>query len=98
MRHKSPNGPAGIDAEMRLRVLLFATFREIVGETEIPWSSEAGTTVDAFLDAFLRRYPGLLPHRSSLMVAVNQTFAERTAVLRDGDEVALLPPVSGGAA
>ncbi len=83
---------------MRVRVLLFATFRETVGEAEVAWSAEPGTTVGAFLDAFLRTYPGLAPHRGSLMVAVNQAFAERDAVLRDGDEVALLPPVSGGAA
>ncbi len=82
---------------MRLRVLLFAAYREIVGEEEIAWSADPGTTVDVFLAAFLRRYPRLKPHRGSMMVAVNHAFAEPDAALRDGDEVALLPPVSGGA-
>lgn len=85
-------------AGMRVRVLLFATFREIVGEAEVAWSAEPGTTVDAFLASFLRTYPRLAPHRGSLMIAVNQEFAKPSARLRDGDEVALLPPVSGGAA
>ena len=82
---------------MRVRVLLFATFRETVGESEIMWSANAGTTVDAFLASFLRAYPRLAPHRKTLKVAVNQAFADPGVVLRDGDEVALLPPVSGGA-
>jgi molybdopterin converting factor subunit 1 len=82
---------------MRLRVLLFATLREIVGQGEIAWSADPGTTVDAFLAAFLQEYPRLAPHRKTLLVAVNYVFAEPTAVLQDGDEVALLPPVSGGA-
>lgn len=83
---------------MRLRVLLFATFREIVGETEVAWSADPGTTVDAFLASFLRAYPQLVRHGGSLRVAVNQEFAAPGLRLRDGDEVALLPPVSGGAA
>ncbi|HII40954.1 MAG TPA: MoaD/ThiS family protein, partial [Thermoplasmata archaeon] len=45
----------------------------------------------------LRAYPRLAPHRKTLKVAVNQAFADPGVVLRDGDEVALLPPVSGGA-
>ena len=82
---------------MRVRVLLFATLRETVGESELAWSADAGTTVGMFLASFLRAYPRLAPHRKTLKVAVNQAFADPGVVLRDGDEVALLPPVSGGA-
>lgn len=82
---------------MRIRVLLFATLRETVGEPEITWSADPGTTVDTFLTSFFRRYPQLGPHRDTMLVAVNQAFVEPTAELQDGDEVALLPPVSGGA-
>ncbi len=81
---------------MRLQVLLFATYREIVGASDVAWTADPGTTVEGFLDAFLRRHPRLGPYRKTMSVAVNQTFAEPTAVLQDGDEVALLPPVSGG--
>ena len=83
---------------MRLRVHLFATYREIVGAEDVAWTAEPGTTLGDFLDAFLRSHPRLAPHRDSMMLAVNLTFADPSAVLRDGDEVALLPPVSGGAA
>ena len=90
-------GPLSSHAAMRLRVKLFATYREIVGAKELAWSADAGTTVEGFLASFLRAYPRLAAHRDTMMLAVNQAFAEPTAVLREGDEVALLPPVSGGA-
>ncbi len=83
---------------MHLQVRLFATYREIVGADDVPWTAEPGTTLGQFLDAFLREHPRLVPHRGSMILAVNLAFAEPSAVLHDGDEVALLPPVSGGAA
>lgn len=90
--------PAASKRPMRLRIRLFATYREIVGAEEVSGTAEPGTTLAAFLDAFLRDHPRLAPHRSSMMLAVNLAFAEPSTVLRDGDEIALLPPVSGGAA
>ncbi len=81
---------------MRLHVLLFATYREIVGEKEVSWTADPGLTLGQFLDAFLAAHPRLAPHRGSMMVAVNLAVAEPSVVLREGDEVALLPPVSGG--
>ncbi|HYM38612.1 MAG TPA: MoaD/ThiS family protein [Thermoplasmata archaeon] len=83
---------------MQLRVRLFATYREIVGAKDLAWTTDPGTTLGQFLDAFLRRHPKLAPHRDTMMLAVNRSFAEPSTVLKEGDEVALLPPVSGGAA
>lgn len=82
---------------MRLRIRLFATYREIVGAKDVTWTADPGTTLAEFLDAFLRRHPRLAAHRDTMILAVNQAFAEPSAVLREGDEIALLPPVSGGA-
>ena len=82
---------------MRLRVRLFATYREIVGTGELTWTADPETTLGAFLDAFLRRHPRLSSLRATMLLAVNRAFADPSTVLRDGDEVALLPPVSGGA-
>ncbi len=81
---------------MRLRVMLFATYREIADAKELAWTAEPGTTLGQFLDAFLAAHPRLAPHRGSMLVAVNLAVADPTAVLHEGDEVALLPPVSGG--
>jgi len=82
---------------MRVRVRLFSTYREIVGAGDVAWTANSGTTLTDFLDAFLRRHPRLTPHRDTMLLAVNQAFAAPSTVLREGDEVALLPPVSGGA-
>lgn len=84
------------DGWMRVRVLLFAAYREIVGEKEVSWTADPGSTLGQFLEAFLAAHPRLSPHRASMMVAVNLAVADASLVLREGDEVALLPPVSGG--
>ncbi len=81
---------------MRLRVHLFATFREIVGSAEIPWTAREGATLASLVDEILATYPRLAGHRGSMLLAVNESFATPDAILHDGDEVALLPPVSGG--
>lgn len=81
---------------MRVRVRLFATYREIVGSPEIDWSTEDGTTLRELLDGVLATYPRLAGHRGSMVLAVNHEVASPQVSLHDGDEVALLPPVSGG--
>ncbi len=90
--------PPASAGRMRVRVLLFATYREIVGGKDLSWTLDAGATLGQFLDAFLEAHPRLAPHRGSMMVAVNLSVTDPAAVLHDGDEVALLPPGSGGLA
>lgn len=62
------------------------------GRLELP----EGATVEAAMEAAEAKWPELARHRRSTVVAVNQRYAQKTEALRDGDEVALLPPVSGG--
>jgi len=81
---------------MRVRVKLFASFREMAGRRETPWTLREGATVADLLAALLERYPSLRGHRETMLLAVNHTFAEPSAILREGDEVAIMPPVSGG--
>ena len=77
---------------MRVAVRLFAGLRELAGmrvtEIELPDGSTAADVWPAL---------GLGDEPSGLLVAVNKSYAARDAVLTDGDEVALIPPVSGGA-
>lgn len=83
---------------MRLRVKFFATYRETTGVKEVSWTATDGATLADILDAVLSRYPRLAGHRETMLLAVNHEFADPSAILADGDEVALLPPVSGGGA
>ena len=81
---------------MRLKVLFFATFRDIVGVRERTMALENPATVDTLLANLYERHPQLRKHDENLLVAVNQEFVDRRAPLSDGDEIALMPPVSGG--
>jgi MoaE-MoaD fusion protein len=82
---------------VQIRVRLFASLRELTGEgtaqVEVPAGSRAGDV----WDACVRRWPALAARRQSTVLAVNQEFAKADLPVHDGDEVALLPPVSGGA-
>lgn len=81
---------------MLVRVRLFAMQREAAGSKELRVEVPDGATADAVWDAAIAAIPALAPGRSVLRFAVNGAYAEGTAVLADGDELAVIPPVSGG--
>lgn len=72
-----------------IKVLCFARYRDLLGfqQVELP---PAPTLGELLADARFAQLP------ADALLAVNQQFADRSMVLKDGDEVALLPPVSGG--
>lgn len=80
---------------MRLEVLLFASYRESVGLGRLTLYLDEGATVRDLAHAMRSRFPGL-PEPSRIVVAVNNEYQEHDFVLSNGDEVALIPPVSGG--
>jgi len=81
---------------MRVTVKLFASLRDAVGKRELPLELPAGATAAAAWEKLVAEHPRLQPMIKSLQVAVNQQFAGLDSALKDGDEVAFLPPVSGG--
>jgi len=80
---------------MNLKVLLFGIAKDIAGQEEIEFELTTPLTVDQFKQALQKQYPDLesLAH---FAVAVNQEFASENHMIKENDEVALLPPVSGG--
>src|SRR5436305_9232372 len=82
---------------MRVRVLYFAVVRERLKRGEEELELPDGATVGALLDELGRRHPAVAPLRAHLQVARNRAIAGAGEPLTDGDEVALIPPVSGGA-
>lgn len=82
---------------MEVHVKLFATLREQAGWAQKPWQLEDGATVETLLQA-VAEDAGLDLAGRAVYAAVNQEYAQRSTVLNAGDEVALFPPVSGGAA
>ncbi|MBN1935439.1 MAG: MoaD/ThiS family protein [Anaerolineae bacterium] len=79
---------------MRVKVKLFAAARELVGKGTLALDLPAGATVDMLSAQLFDAWPGLRDMR--LRFAVNAAYAGLDTVLRDGDEIALIPPVGGG--
>jgi molybdopterin converting factor subunit 1 len=82
---------------MQIQVLLFAQARERAGRPRITLELPAGGRVSDALSALERLHPGLAELRPHLAVAVDQKLVGPDALMHEGAELALLPPVSGGA-
>ena len=81
---------------VRVRVRLFAVQRELAGTREVGLDLADGSDVEAAWSALVALHPVLAPGRSSMRFARNGDYAEPGTVLADGDELAMIPPVSGG--
>src|SRR5690349_10879335 len=82
---------------VRISVLYFAVFRERIGTDGEPLELPAGASVADAIAALASRHAAIGALRGKFRVAVNQDFADDTHVLAEGDELALIPPVAGGA-
>jgi len=81
---------------MRVRVLFFGQLKEITGVAQEDAELSEGARVEDLFERYGRRFPKLAAFRASVAASVNQEYAGWRAPLASGDEVAFLPPVSGG--
>jgi molybdopterin converting factor subunit 1 len=81
---------------MRVRVLFFGILKDIVGRSEESLEVEPDSTLASLFEAYSTRFETLRDKRSSILFARNREFATPETALADNDEVAFLPPVSGG--
>jgi molybdopterin converting factor subunit 1 len=81
---------------MRVTVRLFARLRDIAGTPELTRDLAPGATIGAVWRQLAGEFPDLAQYERSISSAVNADYARMDRELRDGDEVAFLPPVSGG--
>ena len=93
----APAAPGEHGARLRIRVRLFAVQRELTREREVPLELDAGATVESAWEALVAKYPVLAPGRPSVRFARNGEYVDPGERLAEGDEVACIPPVSGGA-
>jgi len=82
---------------MHIRVRLFALQRQQLGRREVPLELPEGATIETAWAALAEAHPVLAPARASMRFACNGEYVDPAAALADGDEVALIPPVAGGA-
>lgn len=83
-------------AFMRVRVLFFGQLKEITGVAQEDAELSDGARVEDLFERYGRRFPKLAAFRPSIAASVNQEYSGWRAPLASGDEVAFLPPVSGG--
>jgi molybdopterin converting factor subunit 1 len=81
---------------MRVTVRLFARLRDLAGRRDLRCDVPEGATVRDVWRAVVASHPALEPFARTISCAVNEDFARMTSAVRDGDDVAFLPPVSGG--
>ena len=81
---------------MRVRVLFFGMLKDIVGRAEEQAEFEPGAKLETIFEHYASRFPRLEGLKASIVLARNQEFSPPAALVADGDEVAFLPPVSGG--
>ncbi len=81
---------------MRVTVRLFARLRDLAGSGELVREVETPATIETIWRSLVDEMPDLRQYERTMSVAVNAEYAKMSAKVADGDEVAFLPPVSGG--
>ncbi|MCW5962840.1 MAG: molybdenum cofactor biosynthesis protein MoaE [Bryobacterales bacterium] len=81
---------------IHIQVLFFGQLREIAGASEMSWELPPGSTSNELFGAVAVAFPGIAAMRGSIVLARNAEFLHQPVVLSEGDEIAFLPPVSGG--
>ncbi len=83
---------------MRVRILFFGLLKDLVGRSADELEIEAGARIETVYEHYASQFPKLREMADSIAVARNEEFAEAHVELADGDELAFMPPVSGGSA
>jgi molybdopterin converting factor subunit 1 len=81
---------------MRVTVRLFARLHDIAGHAELEREVGSGATIGSVWRTLVSDFPELAAYERSISTAVNADYARMDHAVREGDEVAFLPPVSGG--
>jgi molybdopterin converting factor subunit 1 len=79
---------------MKIMICFFAQSREIIGKDRMEFEIQDGETTSSMLKRLQSQFPNLVSMQ--IVVAVNNEYVENDRELHDGDEVAIIPPVSGG--
>jgi sulfur-carrier protein len=84
------------DAAITVTVKLFAIYQEVYGVSELVWSFDDHTPVQAVCDRLIHEHPELSQWRDFTKFGINLQFVSPQTILKNDDEVVLIPPVNGG--
>ncbi|MBS3790749.1 MAG: molybdopterin converting factor subunit 1 [Candidatus Thermoplasmatota archaeon] len=82
--------------ESEVLVKFFASARDIVGKKDLKMEIQQNWKVEDVLETIFKKYPELEEMEDQLLISVNKDRTKKNEVLKDGDEIAVMPPVTGG--
>ncbi len=85
-----------MSGKLEVIVKFFASARDVVGEKDLTIELEKESKVDDLMSHLYDRYPDLEEMKEQLLISVNKDRTDKDEPLKDGDEIAVMPPVTGG--
>lgn len=90
----TPEGNEG--SSVKIKVLFFARARDLTGLSEMPLEVSFGSSTHDCLNNLVARFPSLDEIRECMVLALNEEYTTESTIVKDKDELAIIPPISGG--